>query len=151
MARQVNSVTTHPPKTGAKAGDSEKILLTNASSLVAAAPSKQSRIMARPTTVPTPADMPCTTRNAVSQPTLGESAHPSAANPNASRFGEDYPSAPKSIRQGPMHQAHASKGEQVAGQRELQVSGACLKIALDIGEGRQVGIDRPRPEKAPAT
>ena len=74
MARQVNSVTTHPPKTGAKAGDSEKIMLTNASSLVAAEPSKQSRITARPTTVPTPADMPCTTRNAVSQPTLGESA-----------------------------------------------------------------------------
>jgi hypothetical protein len=35
-----------------------------------------------------------------------------------------------------MQQAHASKGEQVAGQRELQVSGACLKIALDIGECR---------------
>jgi hypothetical protein len=29
------------------------------------------------------ADMPCMTRNAVSQPTLGESAHPSAAKPNA--------------------------------------------------------------------
>ena len=35
MARHVNSVTTHPPKTGARAGDSEKIMLTNASNLVA--------------------------------------------------------------------------------------------------------------------
>jgi hypothetical protein len=49
-----------------------------------------------------------------------------------------------------MHQAHAGKGEQVAGQRELQVSGAGLKIALDVGECGQVGIDRQRPEQAQA-
>jgi hypothetical protein len=112
MARHVNSVTTHPPKTGARAGDSEKIILTNASHLVAAAPSKQSRMMARPTTVPTPADMPCMTRKAVSQPTLGESAHPSAAKPNAESAERITRLRPKASDNGPcikLMQAKASK------------------------------------------
>jgi hypothetical protein len=50
-----------------------------------------------------------------------------------------------------MHQAHAGKAEQVTGQRELKVSAACLKVVLDIGECRQVGIDRQWPEQAQAT
>jgi hypothetical protein len=112
MARHVNSVTTHPPKTGAKAGDSEKIMLTSASSRVAAAPSKQSRMMARPTTVPTPADIPCTTRQAVSHPTLGASAQPSAASPNVSSAARMTRRRPKASDNGPctrLMQAKASR------------------------------------------
>jgi hypothetical protein len=39
----------------------------------------------------------------------------------------------------------------LAGQHELQVSGACVKIPLDIGECWRVGIDRQRPEQAYAS
>src|ERR1700676_3599643 len=112
IARHVNSVTTHPPKTGAKAGDSEKIMLTNASSLVAEALSKQSRMMPLPTTVPTPADMPCMTRKEVNQPTLGESAHPSAARPNAESAVRITRLRPNASDNGPcirLMQAKASK------------------------------------------
>jgi len=78
----VTNVTTHPPKTGGQGGDSEKIMLTNASSLAAAAPQSNRGHGGVDTTVNR---MPCATRNAGQPSDARESAHPSAARANAER------------------------------------------------------------------
>jgi len=63
MARQSSRVTTQPPSTGAIAGAIEKIIVTIDSRRAAGAPAYRSRMMARPTTTPAPAEMPCMMRN----------------------------------------------------------------------------------------
>ena len=61
--RQSNNLTIQPPSTGAMAGAIENIIVTIDSRRAACASAYRSRMMARPTTVPAPADTPCRMRN----------------------------------------------------------------------------------------
>ena len=62
MVRQSEYLTIQPPSTGAMAGAIEKIIVTIDSRRAAGASGYRSRMMARPTTVPAPADTPCMMR-----------------------------------------------------------------------------------------
>ena len=77
------NATTQPPTIGAMAGATPKIIETVDISRCAAAPSKQSRMIARPTIRPAPADIPCSARNTSNSPMLVDSAQPIEASTNA--------------------------------------------------------------------
>ena len=79
IARQPRRFSTAPPITGASAGAMPKISVICDISRWASAPLKRSRMMARPSTRPAPAERPCSARNSHSDSMLPAIAQPSDA------------------------------------------------------------------------
>ena len=77
MPRQPHHHSSQPPHNGAIAGARENRMATSAICCWARTPSKRSRMITRPTTMPIPAERPCTARPTYNQPILGASMHSS--------------------------------------------------------------------------
>ena len=86
MERQPNAMSSTPPITGATAGARLNSIVTCDISRWAIGPSYVSRMIARPTTMPAPADMPCSARQASRVSIVGASAQPMDAATKTSRF-----------------------------------------------------------------
>ena len=79
IACQSRCTNSQPPIKGAIAGATPKKIVTCDITRCASAGGNMSRMIARATTVPAPADKPCSARNATSQPIDGASAQPADA------------------------------------------------------------------------
>ncbi len=80
IQRQPRVAWSQPPRIGATAGAMPKTMPMNDMVRWAWAPVKRSPTMARPTTWPAPAEIPCKNRKAMNQPKLGAQAAPSELN-----------------------------------------------------------------------
>ena len=74
-----------PPTMGAMAGATPKKMVTWLITCCAWAGGNMSRMTARDTTMPAPADRPCSARNSTSAPMLSDSAQPAEARVNTAR------------------------------------------------------------------
>ena len=74
-----------PPTMGAMAGATPKKIVTCAMTRCACVGGNMSRITARDTTMPAPADRPCSARNATNCPMLCDSAQPREASVKTAR------------------------------------------------------------------
>jgi hypothetical protein len=107
-----------------------------------------SRMMARETTMPAPAARPCSARKNTSAPIDGERAAHRSQREQADP--QHHPAAAEAVGQRAVEQVHRREAEQVARQRLLHLHRRGLQRTRDAGEGRQVGVDRERPEHAQA-
>ena len=105
---------------------------------------------ARETTMPAPADMPCKARKNTSAPMCCDSAQPTEASVNTTRPDEHDRTAAEAVGQRAVEQVHDREAEQVRRQRLLHLDRRRADRLRDAGEGRQVGVDRERPEHAEA-
>ena len=109
-----------------------------------------SRMTARETTMPAPADMPCTARKKTSAPMCCDSAQPTEASVKTARPAEHHRAAAEAVGERAVEQIHHREAEQVGRERLLHLDRRGADRPGDAGEGRQVGVDRERPEHAQA-
>lgn len=130
---------------GAMAGAMPKIIDTWRISRCASGPLNRSRIIARPTIIPTPADRPCSARNASNLGKSCDSAHPIEPAMNNASPPRIIRSAPH-IGERPMRDAHQAVGQQIDADCLLDRHLVHRRAAAELRERREDGVDRKRAE-----
>lgn len=123
---------------GAMAGAMPKIIDTWRISRCASGPLNRSRIIARPTIIPTPADRPCSARNASNLGKSCDSAHPIEPAMNNASPPRIIRSAPR-IGERPMRDAHQAVGQQIDADCLLDRHLVHRRAAAELRERRKMG------------
>ncbi len=109
-----------------------------------------SRMIARETTMPAPADMPCSARKSTSAPIESRQRAADRRDREDDHAAQHQRPAAEAVGQRAVEQVHHREAEQVARQRLLHLHRRRADRRRDARERRQVGVDRERPQHAQA-